>query len=204
MTKGSDNPFPSALLEDQADAPSTPAAGHSRIFSKSDGLYIVDDEGNVTGPFAESVVAATFYGARYSSNAEQNIVNNTTVAIIDFEDVDYDPESLVTTGANWKFTAPETGYYHIDVLATLAVNTGIGGAERVILQLFRDGVQVLNLDRQDSETAGSSVQASVNGHATIHLNATQYIDVRIAQNSGGDIKLQADPNGVWINIEKVG
>ena len=51
MTKGSDNEFPSVLLDEQASAPTTPATGFWRVYAKSDGLYIVDDAGTETGPF---------------------------------------------------------------------------------------------------------------------------------------------------------
>lgn len=57
MTKMSDNESPSLLFADQGSAPSTPASGFSRIFTKSDGVYVVDDAGNVTGPFVESAAA---------------------------------------------------------------------------------------------------------------------------------------------------
>lgn len=50
MTKASDNEFPSVLLDEQASPPTTPASGFWRVYAKSDGLYIVDDAGNETGP----------------------------------------------------------------------------------------------------------------------------------------------------------
>jgi hypothetical protein len=50
MAKASDNNFPSVLLADQSGTPTTPAASHSRIYTKSDGLYVVDGGGVVTGP----------------------------------------------------------------------------------------------------------------------------------------------------------
>lgn len=39
---------------DQGSTPATPGAGHSRVFTKSDGLYVVDDAGGVTGPMVAS------------------------------------------------------------------------------------------------------------------------------------------------------
>lgn len=51
--------IPSLLLDDQGSDPSTPASGFSRVYSKSDGLYIIDDAGTVTGPFAASVGGLT-------------------------------------------------------------------------------------------------------------------------------------------------
>lgn len=47
-----------ALLRfaEQSGTPSTPASGFSGIFTKSDGLYVIDDEANVTGPFGSGGV----------------------------------------------------------------------------------------------------------------------------------------------------
>src|SRR5512140_1720332 len=39
-------------LAEQGSNPSSPAAGYEVIFAKSDGLYIKDSSGTVTGPFA--------------------------------------------------------------------------------------------------------------------------------------------------------
>jgi hypothetical protein len=51
MTKASDNPFPSVLFDELGADPSTPGAGDWRVYAKSDGLYLIDDGGTVTGPF---------------------------------------------------------------------------------------------------------------------------------------------------------
>lgn len=39
------------FLTDQSSSPSTPASGKTRVFSKADGLYVVDDDGLTIGPF---------------------------------------------------------------------------------------------------------------------------------------------------------
>lgn len=52
MTKASDNEFPSVLMAEQGSTPTTPGSGLWRVFTKSDGLYVVDDNGNVTGPLS--------------------------------------------------------------------------------------------------------------------------------------------------------
>ena len=51
MTKASDNEFPSVLFDEQPSDVSTPATGFWRAFFKSDGMYVIDDAGTVTGPF---------------------------------------------------------------------------------------------------------------------------------------------------------
>jgi len=50
MAKASDNEFPSVLFDEQGSNPSTPGSGLWRAYFKSDGLYIIDDAGAVTGP----------------------------------------------------------------------------------------------------------------------------------------------------------
>lgn len=41
-------------FNEQPGTPDTPAAGFSAIYAKSDGLYVIDDDGAVTGPFIAS------------------------------------------------------------------------------------------------------------------------------------------------------
>lgn len=50
----------SLLFSEQASAPTTPATGKWRLYLKSDGLYVVDDAGTETGPFAASAGSAVF------------------------------------------------------------------------------------------------------------------------------------------------
>lgn len=48
--KASDNPYPSVLFDEQAGAPTTPAAGNWRAYFKASGLFVVDDAGVEVGP----------------------------------------------------------------------------------------------------------------------------------------------------------
>lgn len=67
MTKGSDNEFPSVLFGELGAAPTTPAAGKWRVYTKATGLFIVDDAGAETGPFissAASGIPATLLDAK--------------------------------------------------------------------------------------------------------------------------------------------
>ena len=44
-------------FNEQGSAPSTPATGKWRLFFEADGLYFVDDGGNVYGPVPESALS---------------------------------------------------------------------------------------------------------------------------------------------------
>lgn len=54
MTKASDNEYPSVLFGELGSAPTTPASGKWRLFTKSTGMFLVDDAGAVTGPFIDT------------------------------------------------------------------------------------------------------------------------------------------------------
>lgn len=98
MTKASDNEYPSVLFEEQAGAPTTPASGFWRIFTKSDGLYIVDDAGTVTGPFGTGGGgSAVANGARtVLTGGDYSGLSSTTFADLDATNA----KLTLTTGAH--------------------------------------------------------------------------------------------------------
>ena len=69
---------------EQGSAPTTPSTGHWRVFTKSDGLYIVDDAGVVTGPFAEATSAVNLESTKVvRSGVGSNRTNSTGYADMD-------------------------------------------------------------------------------------------------------------------------
>lgn len=109
-------------------------------------------------------------GAQYSTNAGNS---PTSGAVIDYEDVVYDPQSAVTTGGSWKYTAPIAGKYLISaynfttdsITASNYFEIGL----RVNGSLVRAGLRV-------TQTAtGSNVTSSVT--ALANLAATDYVDI---------------------------
>ena len=191
------------IFTDQGSAPTTPGAGKTRVFTKSDGLYIIDDDAAVIGPFITGTSVSAFVGARYNTDAAQNIVNGAAIAIINFDDRVYDTGDFVTTGTAWKFTVPTTGYYHIDAMVQFTSTSDWAAGERGNLVLYKGGAAFIGLDRKDNYS-GTTVFMYLQGHVTVYLEATNYIDIRVAQNSGADLALSNDPLTVWVNIEKIG
>jgi len=59
MSLGSNNPFPSVLLVEQASAPATPAAGHQRIYAGTDGHRKAVDDGGLVRDLDEIGVIRT-------------------------------------------------------------------------------------------------------------------------------------------------
>ena len=84
--------------------------------TKTDGVddveaaHINDMQLEITAIETELGINPAGQYAKYTTNAGQSIPD-TTATIINYEDVETDPNSLVTVGASWKFTAPATGVY---------------------------------------------------------------------------------------------
>jgi hypothetical protein len=133
--------------------------------------------------------------ASASTNTAHNVVTGAAVMVVNFEDVATDPGSDITTGASWVYTAPTTGVYYVSTRAA---------TERGLLQLFLNGSVYRLLDfKAGWITAGAGIQVSLAGSTLISLTATNTIDVRVAQNSGTDIALDASAANNYIDIYRV-
>jgi hypothetical protein len=89
----------------------------------------------ITGP---SVIAATeTVAARYTNTAGTAVPNVDT--ILDFPTKDYDSHSAVTTGASFKFSAPNSGLYEISVNLLTNNPTTVSG---IIGRIRKNGTAV--------------------------------------------------------------
>jgi hypothetical protein len=133
----------------------------------------------LSGPSA--IAASETVCAVYKTAVNQSVAN-TTFTIIDFGTKEDDSHGSVTTGANWKFTAPTAGRY--EVFAKILYNGAASAATgSYLLMLYKNGSQVAELARVNG-TGGSNFFGP-NGSRVINLNAGDYIDVRAFQDSGG-------------------
>jgi hypothetical protein len=132
--------------------------------------------------------------ARYQTNAGQSIANN-LVAIVDFEDKIYDTHNAVTIGASWHFHAPVGGYYAVAAgILFSSTNTWADGEDGQI-QIFKNGAAHSYIDRKDNYGSAASVY--------MHLAATETIDIRIFQTSGGALTLHNDGNWNYVSVWKI-
>lgn len=137
--------------------------------------------------------------ARYKSSAGQSIPDN-TVTIIDFGTLVHDLTSSVTTGASWKFTAPESGYYWC---AARTAMTSTATGDNAEMYLYKNG--------SNYSTLASGITASTNqnlyliGGDVVYLNAGDYIDFRFAQDSANNLarSLSSSPEKVNCSIQKI-
>jgi hypothetical protein len=83
MAKISENAIINSVrLKDQASNPATPDTGFTQVFAKSDGLYIKDDAGTVTGPFAVTGGAGDVVGPGSATDGNLAVFDGGTGKLI--------------------------------------------------------------------------------------------------------------------------
>jgi hypothetical protein len=137
--------------------------------------------------------------AKYRRGTAQSIPNN-TITIIDYATVDSYASSLVTTGATWKFTATTARTYSVKVAANLTSGGGWIAAEGAALMVYKNGALEDILCEWVAEATHTN-SVNLRGSTDIDLVATDYIDIRIYQNSGAAINLSADPTMNFVSIK---
>lgn len=127
----------------------------------------------------------------YESNAGQSIPDS-TLTIVNFEDLVYDTHSAVTIGAAWNFAVPTgwDGIYSIDAIVHWnSIDPQEG--EEYYLRCHVNGANVGYLEyHSDLQTASSRI-FPLGGHIELDLDAGDTVDVRVYQGSGGAETLRA-------------
>ncbi len=120
------------LMTELAGNPSTPATGKWKLYTKSDGLYLVDDTGAVTGPFIDTGGG----GGAINSAAEMRGPDSVTSvaasgnAALDFVAEEYDTDNYIDLGTDkFAFDIANDGYYAFkgEVYGTFSTGLTTGG-----------------------------------------------------------------------------
>lgn len=118
----------SLLFAEQGSNPATPASGFGRLFVKSDGLYLIDDAGTVTGPFGSSGGGTT----ELLDTTEYGPVSATTLSSSSATVADVDATNLTVT-----FTVPASGAVIVRMNAYAEFTTNPG--TRLYMWALREG-----------------------------------------------------------------
>lgn len=115
-----------------------------------------------------------------------------TQTTIDFDAVDYDPLSTITTGGSWKFTAPVTGYYQVSVEEGFFEANSADWIAGDIPEIYLYKNASTYWQTIDSEPFGVAVLSTdlsyvvLHGTATVQLNATETCRVEIQNTAGAN------------------
>lgn len=155
--------------------------------------------GAPTMSFGYGVPIARYKNALNASDSTR-VFPSATTQIINFDTVEYDTNSAVTTGAAWKFTAPFTGKYRFAffVHASSAAFNGITNAWSV--RLFKNGSVHQFITRDIPQ--GTTTVPHLGGSGTVPLTAGDTADLRMLNDVSTTI--ENDNNINWVTIEYVG
>jgi len=145
------------------------------------------------------VIEAPLVLASYSTNAAQSIPD-TTVTIVDYEDVEYDTHAATTTGAAWKFTAQRAGLYEVAARINFANTAAFDEGETASLDVYKNGVVYRRIDFHRMENSPASAAVTLCGKVNVYLAATDYLDVRVAQTNTGSTNLTSVTENNWIQV----
>lgn len=138
---------------------------------------------------------------RYKRTTTQSISNN-SLTIIDFATQEVDPQSRVTTGASWKFTANWQGAHLVTVTVCFETTSTWAPGELAYLDLYKNGVFYARLARLDNIPANSTA-VMLSGATIANLTSSDYLNIRIYQNSGGALNLVADGTHNHVSIARI-
>lgn len=141
--------------------------------------------------------------ARYVTDGTSNgPIGTLQTERIDFDDETFDTHNAVTTGVNWVFAAPETGYYNVAVSVQLVMpNTDGSFGDRCHLILVREGVAYCELHA--AEIVYDEF-CFLSGSTLVQLNAGDEFYVDLYNETSGDVEFNNDTSDRnHINIFKV-
>ena len=139
--------------------------------------------------------------ARYSTNAGATITGS--LAVVDFEDKDYDINGEVTSGADWKFTAKTAGYYQVNAKLGLNTTTGFEAGGYFRMLLYKNTSNTSEILSKAVDTSGVGQYMHINMSDVVYLAVGDYLQIKASQTSGENQTLIAGGANNFISISKV-
>lgn len=131
-----------------------------------------------------------------NASTSQSLPANTKT-IINFDVVNTDTSSAVTTGSTWKFTAPVAGVYSVECCVSVTATTAAG---EYILYVFKNSTttEYRVLSRLSFLSAETH---TYHGGTNIRLAAGDFISVAVLQNSVNAQNTSTTSTNNWVTIQ---
>jgi hypothetical protein len=187
-------------LEEQTEDPDVPETGFAKIYVKSDGIYLEDDEGNVSGPLIkgedyiciEDQKAAGTQGGTFTAGSWQTRTLNTEVS---------DTAELASVASNQITLAAGTYYCQISAPAC-----GVGG-NMIRLQNITNGTTIFWGTTEFSQYAGyaTTTRAIISGKFTLNTETVLEVQHKAAHtyaNAGfGEVESLSSDHETYTRVE---
>ena len=178
----------------------TGADTFSRLAVASTAGYLLSvDSAESTGLKWAAPAAASFVGASVHNNGTDYSISNNTNTVLDWSSEDYDTDAFHSTSTNTsRFTIPsgKNGKYLVTVW--LGWQNASAGLREVAIRV--NGSAVAQAGTPSSSANGTANVFS----AVLNLVATDYVDVRVWQNSGGTLGISGSTLNARFQISYLG
>lgn len=136
---------------------------------------------------------------RVTRNTAQSIPN-VTWTIVQYDTVEYDLQNEYDNITNYRYTAKEDGYYHVDA-SLLSASVSWPANATWELSVFLNGVQQIEGYRTVVFTAGTWYLDAILS-SDIYLAKNDYIDIRVWQGQGNTINTYTASIYNYFNVHK--
>lgn len=155
----------------------------------------------LSGP--SQVAASEAVYASATSTAGQSVPSS-AVTIMQTTAKDYDSHNALQIGINTRFTAPISGLYEFNAFCSYNSNQSWTEGNVAVIELAKNGVINKYLSSYNAPiNDGSGGYIRINGSADVWLNAGDYVEPRLIQNSGGAKTLETSAVVNYFQVKKV-
>lgn len=128
--------------------------------------------GNKIGFSARAATAGTATSSAYSK--------------VPFDTEDFDPNGNFDNTSNYRYTAPVTGYYHVNLSVGL---DSVADGKLIAAAIFRNGTSV----KQGGNTTGAATTGLASVSALLSLSAADYIEGFVYNGDASNRTVNVDP-----------
>lgn len=153
--------------------------------------------GGGSGTTSISTLAAP---VQYRTDAGQ-VLTNMTPTVVNFEDLAYDDDNLVTVGAAWVWTAPKDMYVSV-ACSILFASAAWTAGEIAYMTLNNSGGANLFLDRWECQ-ANSTQELPLHGTAEVFVSEGDTLSITVYHDFGSNQNLKADATSNYIVISEI-
>ena len=151
----------------------------------------------------QPVAARRIYPVRYERGGTAQSIANSGVRV-DFNTQIFDPYSLVTTGASWVYTCPETGYYQVSASVSFFALENWSAGFDLDTRVFINTTQEVTLNRIRMSVAKTADRnRDVVGSALIYCSKNDTIHLKAYHQETGTRDISTG-DGSYISIHYIG
>lgn len=179
------------------------AYSHSQDNSQAHSDYLINNGDDTTSGSLSIGGQLAITGAsrvRVTKNDAQAITDSTPTKI-QYDDEVFDNLSEYDNSSNYRFTATEAGYYHVNA-GFLTANSAWTAGDIVYLHIYKNGADYVTPWREQMDSTVTKY-AHAGGSTLVYLTAGEYIEIYGRINRGANTNLHSDPSYNYFEVHRL-